>query len=66
MIFGLKPATFKRSLLITAIETIDLSYWAYLGVKYGWFAPQTLIVLFIGLEIEHIVALIAGRIEGQP
>jgi len=61
MIFGLKPKSFWLVVAFTAIETLILAYWLVLALQGE--LVGSLVVLFLGLLLEHIIATITGRIE---
>ena len=63
MIFGVKDKVFGLDNVITVIEVITLTGWLYLWL-HGYYILST-VALYIGLDIEHIVATITGRIEGE-
>jgi len=63
MLFGLKLKTFGLVLLFTLIEAVVLAVWLSLALN-----GETLLsfmMLFLGLGLEHILATIAGKVEGQ-
>ncbi len=79
--FGLKPKVFWLGQLFTLIETINFQLWGILflvafaqvtGLKFdvgafvgnGYFIASG-IVTFVILDIEHILALIAGIVQGE-
>lgn len=61
MLFGLK--TFGQVVLFTVVETVVLAGWLALAQKGE--TILSIVVLAVGLLIEHILAARAGKQEGQ-
>jgi len=62
MIFGLKGKTFGLTVLFTAIEAVVLAVWLVLAMRGETLLSFT--VLFLGLLVEHVLSVIAGKVEG--
>lgn len=62
MPFGFSKKSFKLVLLFTIVETITLVLWLVFALKPGaFFQIIAVVVLFVGLLAEHILATNAGQ-----
>lgn len=62
MPFGFSKRSFKLVLIFTIVETITLALWLILALKHGVKVQIiAIVVLFIGLLVEHTLATEAGQ-----
>ena len=59
MIFGISNVSFRLVVIFTLIETGILALWLDLALKHKLI--ESIVVLFVGLLVEHVIATIAGK-----
>ena len=56
-IFGITRKAFGRTIVFTLVEVVALSVWLDLSNRFGIYGIVTLIVLFVTLFVEHLIAV---------